>query len=309
VRACCVQDMHIDIFISYASRDHFVCISYVLFSVGFHRFFNGLNPKPNRTEPTKNRRLAVRNRCGKNGTETGPNRTIPRRKKCATDSKRTRDLSNTSMMSTYWFMKRTSTKTVEISKECTSFASDERFDMSLCSFRSSTSWFISSEIRRSSTWQSRSRSIRTRFNRESTFEFSTCRSTHDWNEVHTYEKFKKKWRNRSWSSRNCRFSFEERFFAIFECCTSSLFVRFSLTTSSFDTCSRIKNRKWSTNSQSYKIIVYETSSNRFESLRSRFWKLKRTSLSSICIWISCRFRSDIACKSQICRTSFVENAD
>jgi hypothetical protein len=44
-----------------------------------------------------------------------------------------------------------------------------------------------------------------------------------------------------------------------------------------------KNRRWSTNSQSYKIAVYEASSNRFESSRSRFWKLRRTSLSSICI--------------------------
>ncbi len=33
-RACCVQDMHIDIYINYASRDYFLCIStssYVLF--------------------------------------------------------------------------------------------------------------------------------------------------------------------------------------------------------------------------------------------------------------------------------------
>ncbi len=73
--------------------------------------------------------------------------------------------------------------------------------------------------------------------------------------IHTYEKFKKKWRNKSWSSRNCRSSFKERSFARLECCTSSFLVRFSLTTSSFDTCSRIKNREWSTNSQSYKIIV------------------------------------------------------
>ncbi len=63
--------------------------------------------------------------------------------------------------------------------------------------------FTSSEIRKSSIWRSRSKSTRTRFNRKSTFEFSTCRSTHDWNEIHTYEKFKKKWRNRSWFSRNC----------------------------------------------------------------------------------------------------------
>jgi hypothetical protein len=212
-------------------------------------------------------------------------------------------------MSTYWSMKRASTKIVEIAKECTSSVSDERFDTNSCSFRSSTSWFISSKIRRSSTWQSRSRSIRTRFNRESTFEFSTCRSTHDWNEIHTYEKFKKKWRNRSWFSRSCRSSSEKRYFARLECCTSSLFVRFSLTTFSFDTCSRIKNRRLLTNSQSYKIVVYEAFSNRFESFRFKFWKLRRTSSSSICIWINCRFRSNIACESQTCRTSFVKNAN
>jgi hypothetical protein len=38
-------------------------------------------------------------------------------------------------MSTYWFMKRTSTKIVAISKEWTSFANDERFDMNSCSLR------------------------------------------------------------------------------------------------------------------------------------------------------------------------------
>ncbi len=228
--------------------------------------------------------------------------------KCATNSKRIRNFSNTSMMSTFWFMKRTSKKIVEISKECTNFASDERFDMNSCSFRSSTSWFISSKIRRSSTWRSRSKLTRTRFSRESTFEFSTCKSTHDWNEIHTYEKFKKKWRNRSWFSRSCRSSSEKRFFARLECCTSSLFASLSFTTSSSDTCSRIKNRRWSTNSQSYKIAVYEAFSNRFESSRFRFWKLRRTSLSSICIWISCKLRSDIACESRTCRTSFVENA-
>jgi hypothetical protein len=69
------------------------------------------------------------------------------------------------MMSTYWFMKKTSTKTVEISKECTSSANDERFDMSSCSFRSNTSWFTSSKTRRSSTWRSRSKSTRTRLSR------------------------------------------------------------------------------------------------------------------------------------------------
>jgi hypothetical protein len=229
--------------------------------------------------------------------------------KCATNSKQTRDFSNTSMMSAYWFMKRASTKTVEISKECTNSANDERFDISSCSFRSNTNWFTSSKIRRSSTWRSQSRSTRTRFNRESTFEFSTCKSIHDWNEIHTYEKFKKKWRNRSWYSRSCRSSFEKRHFAKLECCTSSLFVRFSLTTFSFDTCSRIKNREWLTNSQSYKIAVYEAFSNRFESFRSRFWKLKHTSSSSICIWINCKLKSNIACKSQTCWTSFVKNAD
>jgi hypothetical protein len=206
-------------------------------------------------------------------------------------------------------MKRASKKIVEISKKCTNSASDERFDMSSCSFRLNTSWFISSKIRRSSTWRSRSKSIRTRFNRKSTFEFSTCRSTHDWNEIHTYEKFKKKWRNRSWFSRSCRFSFEERSFAKLECCTSSLFVRFSFTTSLFDTCSRIKIRRWSTNSQSYKIVVYEAFSNRFESFRFRFWKLKHTSFSSICIWINCKFKSNIACESRACRTSYVKNAN
>jgi hypothetical protein len=72
-------------------------------------------------------------------------------------------------MSTYRSMKRTSTKIVEISKECTNSANDERFDMSLCSLRLNTSWFISSKIRKSSTWRSRSKSIRTRFNRKSTF--------------------------------------------------------------------------------------------------------------------------------------------
>jgi hypothetical protein len=121
-------------------------------------------------------------------------------------------------------------------------------------------------------------------------------------------KIQKKWRNKSWFSRNCRFSFEKRFFARFKCCTFSLFVSFSFTTFFFDTCSRIKNRKWLTNSQSYKIVVYEAFSNRFESFRSRFWKLKRTSSSSICIWINCRFKSNIAYKSRACRTSFVENA-
>jgi hypothetical protein len=181
------------------------------------------------------------------------------------------------MMSIFWFMKKTSKKIVEISKECTNSANNERFDMNSCLSRSSTSWFTSSKIRKSSTWRSWSRSIWTRFNWKSIFEFSTCRSTHDWNEIHTYEKLKKKWRNRSWFSRNCRFSFKKRFFAKHECCTSLLFVRFSLTTLSFDTCSGIKNRKWSTNSQSYKIVVYEAFSNRFESSRSRFWKLKRTS--------------------------------
>jgi hypothetical protein len=87
------------------------------------------------------------------------------------------------------------------------------------------------------------------------------------------KKFKKKWRNRSWFSRNCRFSSEKRFFAKHECCTFSLFVRFSLTTFLFNTCSRIKNRKWLINSQSYKIVVYKAFLNRFESFRSRFWKL------------------------------------
>jgi hypothetical protein len=88
----------------------------------------------------------------------------------------------------------------------------------------------------------------------------------------------------------------KRHFARLECCTFSLFARFSFTTSSFDTCSRIKNRKLLTNSQSYKIAVYETFLNRFESFRFRFWKLRRTSSSSICIWISCRLKSNIACK-------------
>jgi hypothetical protein len=125
------------------------------------------------------------------------------------------------MMSIYWFMKKTSTKIVEISKKCTNSANDERFDIISCSLWSSTSWFTSSKIRKSSTWRSRSKSIRTRFNRKSIFEFSTCRSTHDWNEIHTYEKFKKKWRNKSWFSRSCRSSFKKRFFARFECCTSS----------------------------------------------------------------------------------------
>jgi hypothetical protein len=181
--------------------------------------------------------------------------------------------------------------------------------MSSCSSRSNTSWFISSEIRRSSTWRSRSRSTRTRFNRKSTFEFLTCRSTHNWNEIHTYEKFKKKWRNKSWFSRSCRSSFEKRSFARLECCTSSLFARLSLTTFLSDTCSRIKNREWSTNSQSYKIVVYEAFSNRFESFRSQFWKLKRMSFSSICIWINCKFRSNIARESQTRRTSFAKNAN
>jgi hypothetical protein len=179
------------------------------------------------------------------------------------------------MMSTFWFMKKTSKKIVEISKKCTNFANDERFDMNSCSSRLNTNWFISLKIRRSSTWRSRLKLTRTRFNQKSILEFSTCKSIHDWNEIHTYEKFKKKWRNKSWFSRSCWFSFEKRFFARLECCTFSLFVRFSFTTSSFDTCSRIKNREWSTNSQSYKIVVYETFSNRFESSRFRFWKLKR----------------------------------
>jgi hypothetical protein len=47
----------------------------------------------------------------------------------------------------------------------------------------------------------------------------------------------------------------------------------------------------------------------FQIIWSRFWKLKRTSFSSICIWISCKFRSNIAYASQTCRTSFVKNAD
>jgi hypothetical protein len=133
------------------------------------------------------------------------------------------------------------------------------------------------------TWRSRSRSTRTRFSQKSIFEFSTCRSTHDWNEIHTYEKFKKKWRNRSWFSRSYRFLFKKRSFAKFECCTFSLFAWCSLTTSSFNTCSRIKNREWSKNSQLYKIVVYEAFSNRFESSRFQFWKLRRMSFSSICI--------------------------
>ncbi len=121
-------------------------------------------------------------------------------------------------------------------------------------------------------------------------------------------KIQEKWRNRSWFSRSCRSSSEERFFARLECCTSSLFVSLSSTTFLSDTCSKIKNRRWLTNSQSYKIVVYEASSNRFESLRFRFWKLKRTSFSSICIWIDCKLRSNIACESRTCRTSFVKNA-
>jgi hypothetical protein len=80
----------------------------------------------------------------------------------------------------------------------------------------------------------------------------------------------KKWRNRSWFLRSCRFSFEKRSFARLKCCTFSLFARFSLTTFSFDTCSRIKNRRWLTNSQLHKIAVYEAFSSRFESFRSRF---------------------------------------
>jgi hypothetical protein len=228
---------------------------------------------------------------------------------CATNSKRTRDFSSTSMMSTVWSTKRASTKTVEISKECTNFAIDQRFDMSSCLSRSSMNWFTSSKARKSSTWRSRSRSIRTRFNRRSTFEFSTCKSTHDWNEIHTYKKSKKKWRNKSWFSRNCRLSSEKRSFERLECCTSSLFARFSLTTSLFDTCSRIKNLKWSTNSQLYKIFIYETSSNRFQSSRFRFWKLKRMSFLSICIWINYKLKSNIACESQTYRALFVKNAN
>jgi hypothetical protein len=77
-------------------------------------------------------------------------------------------------------------------EKCINSANDERFDMNSCSFWSSTSWFISSKIQKSSTWRSRSRSIRTRFNRKSTYEFLTCKSTHDWNEIHTCKKFKKK---------------------------------------------------------------------------------------------------------------------
>jgi hypothetical protein len=165
------------------------------------------------------------------------------------------------------------------------------------------------KIRKNSTWRSRSTSIRTRFNRKSIFEFSICKSTHDWNGIHTYEKFKKKWRNKSWFSRSCRFSFKKRFFARHECCTFSLFARFSFMTSLFDTWLRIKNREWSINAQLYKIVVYETFSNRFESFRFRFWKLKRTSFSSICIWISCKFKLNIVCESQTCRTSFVKNVN
>jgi hypothetical protein len=99
--------------------------------------------------------------------------------KCATKWKRTRDFLNTLMMSTFWFTKKASTKTFEISKEYTSSANDEQFDMSSCLLRLSTNRFILSEIRKNSTCRSRSRSTRTRFNRRSIFEFSTCRSTHD----------------------------------------------------------------------------------------------------------------------------------
>jgi hypothetical protein len=133
--------------------------------------------------------------------------------KCAINSKWTRNFLNTLMMLIFWYMKKTSTKIVEISKKCTSSANDERFDMNLCLFRLSMNWFISLKIRESS------RSTWTQFNRNSTFEFSTCRSTHDWNKIHTYEKFKKKWRNKSWFSRNCLSSYEKRLFAKFECCT------------------------------------------------------------------------------------------
>jgi hypothetical protein len=73
--------------------------------------------------------------------------------KMCNNSKRTRNFSNTSMMSTFWSTKKTSTKTVEMSKECTNSANDERFDMNSCSLRSSTSWFTSSEIRKSSIWR------------------------------------------------------------------------------------------------------------------------------------------------------------
>jgi hypothetical protein len=96
-------------------------------------------------------------------------------------------------------------------------------------------------------------------------------------------KIQKKWRNKSWFSRSYQSSFKKRSFERLECCTFSLFVRFSLTTSLSDTCSRIKNRKWLINSQSYKIAVDEASSNRFKSLRSRFWKLKCVSFSLISI--------------------------
>jgi hypothetical protein len=229
--------------------------------------------------------------------------------KCTTNLKRTRDFSSTSMRSTFWSTKKASTKIVEISKECKSFENDERFNMNSCSSRLNTNWFILSKTRKNSTWRSRLKSIRTRFNRRSTFEFSTCKSTHNWNEIHTYEKFKKKWRNKSWFSRNCRFSFEKWSFAKFECCTFSLIARFLFTTFLFNTCSRIKNRKWSTKSQSYKIAVYEAFSNCFELLRFRFWKLKRTSFSSICIWINYKFKLNIACKLKICRKSFEKNAN
>ncbi len=194
--------------------------------------------------------------------------------KCAINSTRTRAFSNTSTTSTYWSTKKASMKIVEISKECTSSVNAERLDTNSCSLWSNMNWFTSLKIRKSLTWRSRSKSTRIRFDSRSTFEFSTYKSTRDWNEIHTCEKFKKKWRNKSWFSRNCRRSFEKSFFAKLEFCTFSLFVWFWFMRSSSDTRSRIKDRERSINSRSYKIVVYEAYSKSFASLRWRFWRQK-----------------------------------
>jgi hypothetical protein len=86
-----------------------------------------------------------------------------------------------------------STNDAKIWNEYTSSVKDERFDTSSCSSRLNTNWFTSSKIQRSLTWQSRSKSNRARYNRKLTYEFWKFRSTLVWNEIRTYEKFKRRW--------------------------------------------------------------------------------------------------------------------
>jgi hypothetical protein len=113
--------------------------------------------------------------------------------RCAINSKSIRDFWDTQTMWTFWFTTKARMKIAEVWNEYTNSAKDERFDTNSCSLRLSTSWFTSSKIQRSLTWQSRSRSNRARYNRKSTYEFWRFRSTFVWNEIRTYEKFKKRW--------------------------------------------------------------------------------------------------------------------